>query len=123
MLPVHQHLARSAEPGHSHVDTGAAAGQGRNENSLALSLASSHAARVFKHCLGRYHSSNPTCFRTWKHLKLTAEAFSFMAGGTAVSLKSSLEERARLHEGKDAVLWTSLGLGPNSVLHQLGDIG
>lgn len=44
-----------------------------------------------------------------------AQAFSFMAGGTAVSLKSSLEKRARLHDGKNAVLWTRQDVVPHSI--------
>lgn len=34
---VHQYLARSVELGHSHIDAGAAAGWGWNEESSALS--------------------------------------------------------------------------------------
>lgn len=44
-----------------------------------------------------------------------AQAFSFMAGGTAVSLKSSLEKRARLHDSKNAVLWTRQDVVPHSI--------
>lgn len=60
---VRQHLAGSAELGHSRIDAGAAAGQGWNENSQALSLSSSHRALVFKHCLGRDHGWNLACFQ------------------------------------------------------------
>ena len=64
MPPARQYLAGSAEPGHSHIDAGAAAGWGWNEKSQVLSLPSSQGALVFKHRLGRDHGSNLVCFRT-----------------------------------------------------------
>ena len=70
---------------------------------------------VFHHPLGRSQGPNLACFRTWKRLELTAEAFSSVVGGVAVSLKSVLVEGARLPDGKNAACWTRLGSVPNSI--------